>query len=217
MQQDRKIDGLKSLNKLAIWIYCIFGILLIINIVAAWSDAQLIERGVTLETVSQLELMEIGFRNMMIFIADFTIGIASAVVFLMWIYRAYKNLAALGATGLRFTPGWAVGWFFIPIANLVRPYQVTSEIWKASEPKVDTTDSTSWKNLATSPIVGWWWALFLISSFIAAVASEFPFYGTMVSEIVDIIGISITILMVRRISQLQELKGELISRNASGI
>ena len=30
------------------------------------------------------------------------------------------------------TPGWAEGWYFIPLANFVKPYQAMKEIWIAT-------------------------------------------------------------------------------------
>src|SRR4030095_8115621 len=61
-------------------------------------------------------------------------ALASFVSLLVWIYAAHANLPALNAGPLEFSPGWAVGWFFIPIANLVKPYQAVVEIWKGSDP-----------------------------------------------------------------------------------
>src|SRR4051812_12371242 len=40
----------------------------------------------------------------------------------MWIYRTNANAHALGGA-VSITPGWAVGWFVVPLANLVMPYQ----------------------------------------------------------------------------------------------
>ena len=88
----------------------------------------------------------------------------TVVVFLMWIHRSYRNLPALGAKELKQTPGWAVGGFFVPIMNLFHPFQVVREIWKASDP--NSMDGTSWKTARTSPLIGWWWALFLMVIFI---------------------------------------------------
>ena len=31
-----------------------------------------------------------------------------------------------------FTPGWSVGWFFVPIMNPWKPFQAMREIWQAS-------------------------------------------------------------------------------------
>ena len=61
------------------------------------------------------------------------LGILTGITFLKWIYRAYKNIQGFGAEGLRFSPGWAVGYYFIPILSLIRPVQVMSEIWRASD------------------------------------------------------------------------------------
>jgi hypothetical protein len=54
------------------------------------------------------------------------------VLFCIWIYRANSNARQLGATDMQFSPGWSVGWYFIPIANLWKPYQAMCEIWRAS-------------------------------------------------------------------------------------
>jgi hypothetical protein len=61
--------------------------------------------------------------------------IVASILFLIWFHRAYKNLRPLGAVNLTYSPGWAVGGFFVPFLNLVRPFQVMREIWKASDPK----------------------------------------------------------------------------------
>jgi hypothetical protein len=58
----------------------------------------------------------------------------TALFFLLWTYRSYRHLSALSDRDLRFSPGWAVGWFFAPIMNLFRPYQVMKEIWEESDP-----------------------------------------------------------------------------------
>ena len=58
-------------------------------------------------------------------------------------------------TGLRFTPGWAVGWWFVPFANLVKPFQTMRELWKASGGEEDWGHSRTWS------LIGWWWAAWL--------------------------------------------------------
>ena len=64
---------------------------------------------------------------------------------------------ALGSPGLRFTPGWAVGWYFVPIANLWKPYQAMKEIWRASK------NPGNWQAETTSGFLGWWWFWWIIS------------------------------------------------------
>src|ERR1043166_6019302 len=44
------------------------------------------------------------------------------ITFLRWIHRANKNLHCLSTEVMRLSPGWAIGWYFIPVANLFKPY-----------------------------------------------------------------------------------------------
>jgi hypothetical protein len=76
----------------------------------------------------------------------------TGIVWLLWQHRAHANLHAAGVVGLGFTPGWAVGWWFIPFANLVKPFQTVRELWKAS------AADAAWKQIRTWPVIGWWWA-----------------------------------------------------------
>jgi hypothetical protein len=90
------------------------------------------------------------------------LAILVGVVFLMWVYRATANLRAMTAFEMRFTPGWSVGWYFVPILGLVRPYQGMCDIWRASH-------RGSSKGRA---IVGVWWFLALGSVFVMRVLSS---------------------------------------------
>jgi len=80
--------------------------------------------------------------------------IVTGVLWLIWQHRAQSNAIAITHTRLQFTPDWAVGWWFIPFANLVKPFQAVRELWKASH-------GPGWQNLATWRLIGWWWATWL--------------------------------------------------------
>ena len=54
------------------------------------------------------------------------------VLFLVWVYRSTANLVVLGAGPLTYTPGWAVGWYLVPFANLWMGFAVISQLWRAS-------------------------------------------------------------------------------------
>jgi hypothetical protein len=84
--------------------------------------------------------------------------VVTIVMFCVWTYRVNANIHALGAANLRFSPGWAVGWYFVPIANLWKPYQVMNEIWRASK------NPSGWQDEASSSIVGWWWFWWIVSN-----------------------------------------------------
>jgi len=59
----------------------------------------------------------------------FLLAIFLGVIFLRWIYRTNKNLHVLSSEHMTFSPGWSLGWYFIPVANLFKPYQAMKEIW----------------------------------------------------------------------------------------
>jgi hypothetical protein len=94
------------------------------------------------------------------------IDIVTGIVFLKWVYRAYKNTQGFGAEGLRFSPGWAVGYYFVPFLSLVRPVQVMSEIWRVS------CDPLDWLKRRSSWLVGTWWTLFLLCSITTQISFE---------------------------------------------
>lgn len=85
------------------------------------------------------------------------LALAIPVFVLTWIHRANHNARALGASGLAFTPGWAVGWYFVPIAFLWKPFQAMREIWRASSAPGE------WRRRPGSPLLGWWWALWILT------------------------------------------------------
>ena len=76
--------------------------------------------------------------------------LATVAAFACWIYRANKNARALGASGMQFGPVASVGWYFIPICCLWKPYQAMREIWKASK------DPKQWQDQPTAPLLRWW-------------------------------------------------------------
>jgi hypothetical protein len=79
-------------------------------------------------------------------------------LFFFWIYFANKNCRNF-TSNMTYTPGFAVGCFFIPILNLFRPYQVMQEIWKVS------ANPQAWLGKRDSMLVGCWF-LALLSTII---------------------------------------------------
>jgi len=91
--------------------------------------------------------------------------LGTAIAWCVWQHRGHANLRALGRSGLVFTPGWAVGWWFVPIAWLWKPFQAVRELWKASDP---ASDPVSWRLVRTWSVLGWWWACWLIANVVTA-------------------------------------------------
>jgi len=92
--------------------------------------------------------------------------LVTAILFLMWVHQGYKNLTALEAVEMRFTPGWAVGYFFIPFLNIIRGYEVVADLWKASGQEARNEGGLGWKKLAVPGLLTIWWVAWLVSGFI---------------------------------------------------
>ena len=84
------------------------------------------------------------------------------VLFIIWMFRAAKNNEALGRMGPRFSPGWSIGSWFIPLANFVIPVLIMQDLWRGSERETPRGAST-WRTAAGSALVGFWWAAWLLS------------------------------------------------------
>ncbi len=96
----------------------------------------------------------------------FPVFIFTIVVFLVWLHRAHKNLLALRPTFLKYSSGWAVGWWFIPFANLVMPFKVVREVWWESDPNVPEDQMFLTESLHSAPTyMGFWWAFWLLGNF----------------------------------------------------
>ena len=92
------------------------------------------------------------------------LNIIAGILFLRWIYLSYINSILTGAKNMNFSPGWSVGWFFIPLMNLFMPFRVMKEIWKTSR------NSQDWTSLETPKIIITWWFLYLFSQFATQVS-----------------------------------------------
>ncbi len=178
--------------------YMAYGTLVDIQNDAFASDAQM----QSVATASDL-------REMIIGLARAGIAIISLIVFLVWVHRANYNVRQLGADGMDISPGWSVGWFFIPIANLWKPYQAMQQLWQASH------TPTNWRNESTG-MVSLWWAAWLISSFAGNFASRMYMRAEEIDELLsanllvqgsDVLSLAstlITFMLVTRIYAAQQ-------------
>jgi len=140
------------------------------------------------------------------------IYIATAVTFLMWLYRSGNNLPAFGVgkRQIGYSPGWAVGSFFVPFVNLVVPYRAVREVWQKSEPP-----STVSFSYAVSPpgFFPAWWGFWIASN----IANNAHFRMTMadaprdvtamvgiVGEVLSIVAAVFAIMVVREIDRRQD-------------
>lgn len=82
--------------------------------------------------------------------------IVTVVLVAIWTYRVCYNAHQFGALAMRYSPAASVGWYFVPFANLWKPYDAMCEIWRVSE------NPEEWHSRPAANIVGVWWILWII-------------------------------------------------------
>jgi Domain of unknown function (DUF4328) len=151
--------GLTKLLQRLLWISVVVACIALVDDIAEFMQVQLGQ--LTADQVANNDPVQ-GIIGLL----QSGIGIVTGITFLKWVYRAYKNIKGFGAEGLRFSPGWAVGYYFIPILSLIRPVQVMSEIWRASD------DPENWPRRPGSRLIATWWTLFLLYTGVTQVSLE---------------------------------------------
>ena len=121
--------------------------------------------------LSEDQLLVNDLRQLGVALGQLVLFIVTAVVFCVWVHQAQVNARALGATGMKVTPGWAVGSFFVPLVNLVMPFFAMVDLWKASEPGPEAVEPGSRAALSASPLLGAWWLTWLLGGGIGSAAS----------------------------------------------
>lgn len=146
----------------------------------------------------------------MIYLAVFII---SGITFIRWFRRAYYNLH-LKAESLSFTEGWAAGCWFVPIICLYRPNQIMKELYLETQSLLSQKNENYAQNLTTHSI-GWWWALWIISSLLGQFIFRYSLNAetieeltttTIASIIASIIGIPLAIITVKVIKDYSEIE-----------
>lgn len=107
------------------------------------------------------EATAIDDRQMVVAILGLASFIVTGVTSLVWVYRANVNARAMGAD-LETSPGWAVGWFFVPFAALVMPFLAMRDLWKGS------ASPGSWREQSVpNLLMGAWWTFLIVGSVLA--------------------------------------------------
>lgn len=124
------------------------------------------ERGVVSDALSGTGVGDAAFRaaeNSRVFMTQlqFVLLLFTAIAFITWLARVDWNVRAWGATDLPFARWWAVGGWFVPLANLVVPGRLAQVVWAGSDPSLPSPIDDRWKHSPTSPLIMAWWLAFV--------------------------------------------------------
>ena len=144
------------------------------------------------------------------------ISILLFIVKLFWYFRASKNIHAFGAKKIT-SPIMAVIWWFVPVLFFWKPYQITQQLWKASDPQVPLTEDIEWKKIKNSKLINQWWVSQLVSITSAVFFAVFGGVGSNIEliEFMIISGVAFlistfisTILFIQIIRQISTWQNE---------
>lgn len=120
--------------------------------------------------------------------------LACVIIIGRWIYRASANAHTI-APDLTIKAGWAVGWYFVPIANLFKPFQAMKEIWLASRFGID------WQSHKAPGHLTAWWTLWLITYFsgnaAGRLADTMPVASAVCNLIEGVVNVPLSFILIR--------------------
>lgn len=136
------------------------------------------------------------------------------ISFLIWLYRSTANLKAKGFEGLRISPGWAVGWWFVPVAFFWKPYQALSQLDRASH------FTQKWQTASASGLVKFIWFIYILSLLLTfffiyinlIIAPEKEYFASSITPfrglyaflmLLDALFVLLLITFIKRISEAQ--------------
>ena len=148
-------------------------------------------------------------RQQLIGILQIALFIITGISFLKWIYFSNSNSRSFGAKGMQFTPGWAIGYYFVPYLNFYKPYRAMKEIWKTSK------DPQNWEILKTPSLFPQWWTLWIISALLGNMSFRLSMKAEELNELFvsssvrlasDLVDIPLTLIAIKMVSQIFEMQ-----------
>lgn len=139
-------------------------------------------------------------------LCQFGAAVLGAIFVCVWMHCAASNLRVFGHRGLQFSPAGAAGWWFVPFANLVKPYQAMSEIVRRSEP---SSLSDGYWSASSTGTLGLWWGAWIASNVIANVSMRIDDAGTssaisLVSSMCWAVAGALLVMNMRRVEENQD-------------
>lgn len=148
--------------------------------------------------------------------------IPAVIAFCLWTHRVATNAAAWGAQS-HMTPGWAVGYYFIPILNLWKPYEGIANVWRGSDPARRDDDAPFHSMVGPVPwfFLAWWltWIASRIPERVATsifndagldlAAMEGGFKWLLYGVAMELIAAVLCIVVVWKLTWRQEARGEI--------
>ncbi|MFF3325409.1 DUF4328 domain-containing protein [Streptomyces sp. NPDC002889] len=136
--------------------------------------------------------------------------LATAVVFIVWFHRVTRNAGAFAPDLPAHGPGWAIGGWFVPVAQLWIPRGIAAQVWQASR-----KDPYTGREHASSTLLNVWWgsciAVLALSCFAEwrfdmAESPKELFTATATLVLADVLDTAAAVLAIRLVHKLTQMQ-----------
>lgn len=162
---------------MGLWAIGLMGATAFMQLLAAlstYAQIRLLQQALLGHRITQAMATANDSRQAFISLNLLAVSVAATILLSVWVYRARKNVAALGATELTYSPALAAWGSLILILAIL----MIGEIWKASDPEVP--DGPSWKREARkTPLIALWWVGVFAANILGRISSTMAAKSTL--------------------------------------
>lgn len=159
----------RGYRRLSTWLQALVGLTALLSLAIVWAgvDAARMVDPVASGAVPFEDLVAAEGVLGVLILLELATFVVAGIVWILWLYRSHRQAASARDGDYRHTPGWAIGSWFVPFANLWIPKQMHDDIWVRASP--------SGLGRQGKGLLNWWWFLFLASRVVdIAVAAVLP-------------------------------------------
>lgn len=106
---------------------------------------------------------------------NWAVWVVGAIMLMVWLAKAHTTTTSMlpGDRLRKYSKGWSIGAWFIPIANIISVPQIFAENQRiAHAPRVNGVVTESWRSTPIQPGLVWWWLLVVGGSITTQVGSS---------------------------------------------
>ncbi len=213
--QDRQKKFLNP-KDLSEWTKRLLYLLIIISIISIISDIKEykllsdIQNGIyTSKAIVMEKAQSNDKRQQEIAIVNLGISVLSLIFLFIWIHRVNHNGHLFDDSVMKISPGWSVGYFFIPILSLWKPYEILKEIWMVS------INPNELKKIPKHTFISLWWFFTLLTITLFSIYRHLISGAEKINELINanllsqlssftrILSAVFLIIVINKISQMQ--------------
>ncbi|MCK4662317.1 MAG: DUF4328 domain-containing protein [Bacteroidales bacterium] len=198
------------------------GFILILDLISLVSDFfeyKLLKLAQIGELITEEMVNSNDTRQQIVGIFYLIVYFISVITFIQWFRRAYYNLHQR----IKYcsqSEGWATGSWFVPIICLYKPYQIMKEMWKETTGLL-VNKIENYTNNYNISVIGWWWTLWIISSYVGNFVMKSTFKSETVDELINssiasmilsLIGIPLALLTIKMIKDYSIMEQTLMDK-----